>query len=74
MTAIRVNGKFTRLSPSLIAPLATRNQKLKVQQETMKERVERMEYRNPSRGRVIAARSRGYRGPLTREDLAKLVR
>jgi hypothetical protein len=76
MTAVRhpSTGQFVKLTPALVAPVATRHQKLKVQQETMAQRIARLESVAPSRDRVRRARQSGYRGPLTRADLTKVVR
>lgn len=73
MTAVRnpFTGKFTRLTPALVAPVVTRNHKLEVQRITIAKRVEKI---GPDRERIARARKNGLRGPLTRADLARLVK
>jgi hypothetical protein len=73
MTAVRIKGKFVKLTPKLVAPIATQNHKLEAQREKVAERMERAERVSPSRTRASQARARGYRGPLTRAELAKGV-
>ena len=74
MTAVRIKGKFTKLTPALVAPIATQNAKLELQRELVKARLEQAERVSPSRARASQARARGYRGPLTRLELAKGVK
>jgi len=63
--------------PSFIAPVASQNAKLKaqlkLQQETIAARLNKAERVSPSRERASQARRNGYRGPLTRAELAKGV-
>ena len=74
MTAVRIKGKFTKLTPALVAPIATQNAKLALQRELVAARLEAAERISPSRTRATQARSKGYRGPLTRLELAKGVK
>jgi hypothetical protein len=73
MTAVRIKGRYTKLSPLLVAPIATQNAKLELQRELVKARLEAAERVSPSRTRASQARAKGYRGPLTRAELAKAV-
>jgi hypothetical protein len=65
------------ITPAAIATVASQNAKLKaqlkLQQETVRQRLEKVERVSPSRERATQARRNGYRGPLTRADLAKRV-
>ena len=74
MTAVRIKGRFVKLSPKLVAPIATQNAKLELQRELVKARLEQAERVSPSRTRASQARKRGLRGPLTRAELAKGVK
>jgi hypothetical protein len=65
---------MSAITPAAIATIATQNARLKAQREIIAARLERAERVSPSRTRVQAARSRGYRGPITRADLEKAVR